>query len=159
MTGLLQADDLRVIFAGQVLYRRYLDGADAIIAVADRLWFVVLRGARPARVRHLEGADPVRASFELDAKAAARSQELIGRASSRCVPLRSGSSLRGCSDGSSRPGGTRENARCRRHLRGAPHVSLLEGPRVDRVAITNELEQARLAELLGGPLIQPLHPR
>jgi hypothetical protein len=45
MTELLQADDLRVIFAGQVLYRRYLDVADAIIAVADRLWFVVLRGA------------------------------------------------------------------------------------------------------------------
>ena len=45
MAELLQADDLRTVVAGQVLYRRYLDVADAIIAVADRLWFVVLRGA------------------------------------------------------------------------------------------------------------------
>ena len=45
MAALLQGDDLRAVLAGQVLYRRYLDTADAIIAVADRLWFVVLRGA------------------------------------------------------------------------------------------------------------------
>lgn len=45
MAELLQTDDLRTLIAGQVLYRRYLDVADAIIAVADRLWFVVLRGA------------------------------------------------------------------------------------------------------------------
>jgi uncharacterized protein Yka (UPF0111/DUF47 family) len=45
MAQLLQADDLRVILAGQILYRRYLDVADSIVAVADRLWFVVLRGA------------------------------------------------------------------------------------------------------------------
>jgi uncharacterized protein Yka (UPF0111/DUF47 family) len=45
MAELLRADDLRVILAGQVLYRRYLGVADAIVAVADRLWFVVLRGA------------------------------------------------------------------------------------------------------------------
>jgi uncharacterized protein Yka (UPF0111/DUF47 family) len=45
MAGLLGADDLRNAIAGQVLYHRYLEVADAIIAVADRLWFVVLRGA------------------------------------------------------------------------------------------------------------------
>jgi uncharacterized protein Yka (UPF0111/DUF47 family) len=45
MAELLQADDLRVVFAGQDLYRRYLALAEAIVAVADRLWFVVLRGA------------------------------------------------------------------------------------------------------------------
>ena len=45
MAGLLGADDLRNAIAGQVLYHRYLGVADAIIAVADRLWFVVLRGA------------------------------------------------------------------------------------------------------------------
>jgi hypothetical protein len=33
------------VLAGQALYRRYLDVAEAIVAVADRLWFVVLRGA------------------------------------------------------------------------------------------------------------------
>ncbi len=45
MAELLTLDDLRAVIAGQVLYRRYLDVADAIIAVADRLWFAVLRGA------------------------------------------------------------------------------------------------------------------
>ncbi len=45
MAELLASDDLRAVLAGQVLYRRYLDVADAIIAVADRLWFAVLRGA------------------------------------------------------------------------------------------------------------------
>jgi hypothetical protein len=45
MAELLEVDDVRVVLAGQVLYRRYLDVADAIVAVADRLWFVVLRGA------------------------------------------------------------------------------------------------------------------
>jgi uncharacterized protein Yka (UPF0111/DUF47 family) len=45
MAALLEADDTRAIVAGQVLYRRYLDVANAIVAVADRLWFVVLRGA------------------------------------------------------------------------------------------------------------------
>ena len=45
MAELLQAADLRAVFAGQVLYRRYLGVAEAIIAVADRLWFVVLHDA------------------------------------------------------------------------------------------------------------------
>jgi hypothetical protein len=44
MAALLEGDDVRLLLAGQVLYRRYLGIADAIIAVADRLWFVVLRG-------------------------------------------------------------------------------------------------------------------
>lgn len=44
MADLLQSEDLRAVFAGQVLYRRYLDIAQAITAVTDRLWFVVLRG-------------------------------------------------------------------------------------------------------------------
>ena len=45
MAELLEVDDVRVVLAGQVLYRRYLDVADAIVAVAARLWFVVLRRA------------------------------------------------------------------------------------------------------------------
>ncbi len=45
MAKLLQTDDLRAVLAGQLLYRRYLSVAEAIVAVADRLWFVVLRGA------------------------------------------------------------------------------------------------------------------
>jgi hypothetical protein len=36
-----------------------------------------------------------------------------------------------------------------RHLRRAPHVSLLEGPGVDRIAVAHQLEQAWLAELRG----------
>ena len=35
----------RTVLAGQDLYRRYLVVAEAIVAVADRLWYVVLRGA------------------------------------------------------------------------------------------------------------------
>jgi hypothetical protein len=38
-------------------------------------------------------------------------------------------------------------------------VTGLEGPRVDRVAIANELEQPRFAELGGGPLVHALQPR
>jgi uncharacterized protein Yka (UPF0111/DUF47 family) len=45
MAALLRDDDLRAVLAGQVLYRHYLAVARAIVAVADRLWFVVLRGA------------------------------------------------------------------------------------------------------------------
>ena len=45
MAELLQVDDLRALLAAQDLYRRYLHVAEAIIAVADRLWYVVLRAA------------------------------------------------------------------------------------------------------------------
>lgn len=45
MAELLEVDDPRLVFAGEVFYRRYLEVADAILGVADRLWFVVLRGA------------------------------------------------------------------------------------------------------------------
>jgi hypothetical protein len=45
MAELLQANDLRTVLAGQDLYRRYLVVAEAIVQVADRLWYVVLRGA------------------------------------------------------------------------------------------------------------------
>jgi acid phosphatase class B len=45
MAKLLEVDDVRAVLAGQVLYPRYFDVADAIVAVAERLWFVVLRGA------------------------------------------------------------------------------------------------------------------
>jgi uncharacterized protein len=45
MADLLQVDDLRTVFAGQDLYRRYLVVAEAVVEVADRLWYVVLRGA------------------------------------------------------------------------------------------------------------------
>jgi uncharacterized protein Yka (UPF0111/DUF47 family) len=45
MVQLLAVDDLRTVLAAQDIYRRYLTVADAIVAVADRLWFVVLREA------------------------------------------------------------------------------------------------------------------
>jgi uncharacterized protein Yka (UPF0111/DUF47 family) len=45
MAGLLTVEDLRAVLAAQNLYRRYLRVADAIVALADRLWYVVLRGA------------------------------------------------------------------------------------------------------------------
>ncbi len=45
MTELLEAKDLRTVIAAQDLYRRYLRVADHIVAVADRLWYAVLRGA------------------------------------------------------------------------------------------------------------------
>jgi uncharacterized protein Yka (UPF0111/DUF47 family) len=45
MAELLQVDDLRTVLAGQDLYRRYLVVAGAVVEVADRLWYVVLRGA------------------------------------------------------------------------------------------------------------------
>src|SRR5947207_10483403 len=38
-------------------------------------------------------------------------------------------------------------------------MPVLERPRVDRVAVTDQLEQAWLAELLGGPLVHALNPR
>jgi hypothetical protein len=45
MAELLEVDDLRAVLAGQGLYRRYLHVAEAIVQVADRLWYIVLRGA------------------------------------------------------------------------------------------------------------------
>ena len=45
MAQLLKVDDLRAVLAAQDLYRRYLHVAEAIVAVADRLWYAVLRGA------------------------------------------------------------------------------------------------------------------
>ena len=45
MAELLTSDNPRLIFAGERFYRRYLEVADTIVAVADRLWFVVLRSA------------------------------------------------------------------------------------------------------------------
>ena len=45
MAEVIKLDDLRAAFAAQDIYRRYLAVAESIIAVADRLWFVVLRGA------------------------------------------------------------------------------------------------------------------
>jgi uncharacterized protein Yka (UPF0111/DUF47 family) len=45
MAEVIKLADLRAAFAAQGIYRRYLAVAEAIIAVADRLWFVVLRGA------------------------------------------------------------------------------------------------------------------
>ena len=38
-------------------------------------------------------------------------------------------------------------------------MSFLERPGVDRVAVANELEQARFGELLGGPLVEALQAR
>lgn len=45
MTGLLGASDVRTVIAAQDLYRRYVRVADHVVAVADRLWYAVLRGA------------------------------------------------------------------------------------------------------------------
>jgi uncharacterized protein Yka (UPF0111/DUF47 family) len=45
MAQLLDVDDIRAVLAAQDLYRRYIRVAEAIVAVADRLWYVVLRGA------------------------------------------------------------------------------------------------------------------
>jgi uncharacterized protein len=45
MAELLEEDDLRVVLAAQDLYRRYIVIAEAIVGVADRLWYVVLQGA------------------------------------------------------------------------------------------------------------------
>jgi uncharacterized protein Yka (UPF0111/DUF47 family) len=45
MAEVLKLDDLRAAFVAHAMYRRYLAVAESIIAVADRLWFVVLRGA------------------------------------------------------------------------------------------------------------------
>jgi uncharacterized protein Yka (UPF0111/DUF47 family) len=45
MAGLLGSDDLRAVLATQDLYRRYLQVAEAVDSVADRLWYSVLRGA------------------------------------------------------------------------------------------------------------------
>jgi uncharacterized protein Yka (UPF0111/DUF47 family) len=45
MAEVIKLGDLRAVFAAQDIYRRYLAVAESIIAVADRLWFVVLRGA------------------------------------------------------------------------------------------------------------------
>ena len=57
------------------------------------------------------------------------------------------------------PGGAFEHPRDRWHVRRAPHVSILKGPGVDRVAIANQLKHARFIELLSGPLVQALQPR
>jgi uncharacterized protein Yka (UPF0111/DUF47 family) len=45
MTGLLTVEDIRAVLTAQNVYRRYLRVGDAIVALADRLWYVVLRGA------------------------------------------------------------------------------------------------------------------
>jgi uncharacterized protein len=45
MAEVIKLDDLRAAFVAHDIYRRYLAVAESIIAVADRLWFVVLRGA------------------------------------------------------------------------------------------------------------------
>jgi uncharacterized protein Yka (UPF0111/DUF47 family) len=45
MAELVKVDDLRAVLTAQDLYRRYLQVAEAIVQVADRLWYIVLRGA------------------------------------------------------------------------------------------------------------------
>jgi len=44
MTELLQTPDLRTVLAAQDVYRRYVLVAGHVVAVADRLWYSVLRG-------------------------------------------------------------------------------------------------------------------
>ena len=46
------------VFAGQVVYRRYLGVAEAITAVADKLWFVVLRGMTAACLPRRQDGPP-----------------------------------------------------------------------------------------------------
>ncbi len=43
MTDLLQTPDLRTVLAAQDVYRRYVLVAGHVVAVADRLWYSVLR--------------------------------------------------------------------------------------------------------------------
>jgi uncharacterized protein Yka (UPF0111/DUF47 family) len=45
MAEVIKLEDLRAAFIAHAIYRRYLAVAESIIAAADRLWFVVLRGA------------------------------------------------------------------------------------------------------------------
>lgn len=45
VVDLRTVDDLRAVMTAHDLYRRYLSVAEAIVAVADRLWYIVLRGA------------------------------------------------------------------------------------------------------------------
>jgi uncharacterized protein Yka (UPF0111/DUF47 family) len=45
MAEAIKLEDLRAAFVAHDIYRRYPAVAESIIAVADRLWFVVLRGA------------------------------------------------------------------------------------------------------------------
>jgi uncharacterized protein Yka (UPF0111/DUF47 family) len=45
MGKLVTSEDLRKVLIGQDMYRRYIVVAEAVAAVADRLWAAVLRGA------------------------------------------------------------------------------------------------------------------
>jgi uncharacterized protein Yka (UPF0111/DUF47 family) len=45
MAELIKLADLEVVLVGHDLYQRYLRVAEAIVHVADRLWYSVLRGA------------------------------------------------------------------------------------------------------------------
>jgi uncharacterized protein Yka (UPF0111/DUF47 family) len=45
MASLQEGGDLRELLAAQELYRRYHRIAEAVVGVADRLWYAVLRGA------------------------------------------------------------------------------------------------------------------
>jgi uncharacterized protein Yka (UPF0111/DUF47 family) len=45
VVDLRKVNDLRAVMTAQDVYRRYLRVAEAIVAVADRLWYIVLRGA------------------------------------------------------------------------------------------------------------------
>jgi len=45
MASLSEVEDLRAVLAAHDIYRRYLSVGEAIVEVADRLWYVVLRGA------------------------------------------------------------------------------------------------------------------
>ncbi len=45
MASLQEGGDLRELLASQELYRRYHRVAEAVVGVADRLWYAVLRGA------------------------------------------------------------------------------------------------------------------
>lgn len=57
------------------------------------------------------------------------------------------------------PGNAFDHPAWQRHVWSAPDVSLLIGPGVDRVAVTNQVEHMWFPELVGGPLVQALQPR
>jgi hypothetical protein len=53
----------------------------------------------------------------------------------------------------------RSSTRAANGIRGFRHLALLERPGVDRGALAHHVEHARLAELPGRPLVQPLEAR
>ena len=45
MSALLEVDDLRVVMAHREIYRRYTHVGDSLVAVAERVWYAVVKEA------------------------------------------------------------------------------------------------------------------